>query len=137
MAAYVYALNTNVRTIAGFTVGVAEYRYKEHTTAFGADDLNQKLYNKLCARRAKFFEKNPLPTLMTTGNMDKPDTLVEGHEVYICAGAVYDDYKVRTKVGTLRKDGRSWTIDFIPNADKLIAIHKEAEAFRAANMSEA
>lgn len=137
MAAYVYALNTNIRTIGGQTVGVVDYRYKEHTTAFGSDELNQKLYNKLCARRVKHFEKNTLPTLMTFSSLNKADTMVEGSPVYICAGSCFDDYKVKTQVGTLRKDGNRWTIEYLPNADKLIAIHNEAEAFRAKQAAEA
>lgn len=134
MGTYVYALNTNVRTIGGETVGVAEYRYKEHTSIFEGEDLNQKLYNKLCKRRVQFFEANnhaKMPTLMTTGDFDKPDTLVEGAPVYICAGACFGDYITKTQVGTLHKVGRGWIIKYVPNADKMIAIHKEAMAYQA------
>ena len=130
MGTYVYALNTNVRTISGHSVGVAEFRYKE-----GRENENTHWYKKLCARRVAFFDANPskLPDLMTTGDFDKPDTLVEGHEVYICAGSCFGDEGIRTKVGVLRKVGRSWTIEFIPNADKMIRIHQDAMKFHAAN----
>jgi hypothetical protein len=134
MGTYVYALNTNVRTISGFTVGLAEYRYKECGMGFGGEDTNQKWYNKLCKRRVAFFEANnhaKMPTLMTTGDMNKPDTLIEGAEVYICAGACFGDYITRTKVGVLNKSGNRWVIDFLPNAEKVIAIHKEAMEFQA------
>lgn len=132
MGSYVYALNTNVRTISGQTVGVAEYRYKESFSVLRND--NEKWYNKLCARRVAFFDNNPskMPTLMTFGDYDKPDTLCEGREVYICAGSCFGDGITKTKVGYLRKVGRSWTIEFIPNADKMIQIHKDAMAHQAA-----
>lgn len=137
MGTYVYALNTNIRTISGHSVGVAEYRYKESFT-FDGERQNTKWYNKLCARRVAFFEANPskLPDLMTFGSIDKPDTLVDGWEVYICAGSCFSDGGIRTKVGTLRKVGRSWTIEFLPNADKMIRIHQDAMKFHAARAAE-
>lgn len=132
MAAYVYALNTNVRTIDGETLGVAEYRYKEHTTAHDADDLNQKLYNSRCKRRVQYFERNALPTLMIRGLTESADKLYEGADVFICAGSCFDDYKVTTKVGILTKRGNRWTIAYLPNGKKLLEIQKQADAAKAA-----
>src|SRR5438067_1638876 len=104
MGTYVYALNTDVRTISGETVGVAEYRYKLSWSLSGQRE-EELLHKRLCARRISFFDNHPdkLPTLMTHGDGDKPNTLVEGNAVFLSLGPCFSDDVMFTKVGVLKK----------------------------------
>ena len=112
MGTYVYALNTRVRTISGFTVGHAEYRYKP-SWGWDSDKINQKSHNQLCVRRIAHFDNNPSlkPEFFVMGNEGK---LLEDHIVYLFSDpyvCFYDGGK-QTVVGNLKKVGRSWTIVF-------------------------
>lgn len=114
MGTYVYALNTKVRTISNVTVGVAEYRYKEHTTAFNADELNLALYNSKCKRRVEHFLSNKLPFYFVRGKIEV------GAPVYNhlsakgrLVGSCFDDSTPLVQAGTIKKVGRSYEIDWI------------------------
>lgn len=114
MGVYVYALNTKIRTISNVTVGVAEYRYKEHTTAFNADELNLALYNSKCKRRVDYFLSNKLPFFFVRGKIEV------GAEVYShlsnkgrLVGSVFDDSVGLVKAGTIKKVGNRYEIDWI------------------------
>jgi hypothetical protein len=108
MGTYVYALNTFVHEISGFTVGHAQYRYKP-SWGFDGDELNTKWYNTLCKRRVTHFENNPskLPELFFMG-----EGMSEGQNVYVCSESFicFNDGGKMTVAGHLKKDGRSWTI---------------------------
>jgi len=113
MGTYVYALNTNVRTISNVTVGVAEYRYKEHLTAHDADELNLAMYNRLCKRRVKHFETNKLPFFFVRGKIEV-GAAVYGHlsAKGRLVGACFDDSVPLVQAGTIIKVGRSYEINW-------------------------
>lgn len=115
MGTYVYALNTRVRTISNMTVGVAEFRYKPHTSAWGAERLNQALYNRTCARRVEHFKENKLPFFFVMGKLEDGSPLYshltkDGRVVGACFG---DGGTKFNRVGTVVKAGRSYKIDWI------------------------
>lgn len=112
MGTYVYALNTKVRNISNVTVGVAEYRYKPSWN--DRDNFNQRMYNRLCARRVAHFEKNKLPFFFVLSKLEV------GSPVYShltkdnrLVGSCFDDNIQFNKVGTIKKNGRSYEIDWI------------------------
>jgi len=114
MGTYVYALSTKVHNVSGVTLGVAEFRYKEHFTSFDDDRLNASLYNRRCKTRVEHFKKNKLPFYFI---MSLDGRMEEGFPVYSMQldngktmGACFDDCVPRKKVGILVKKGRSWTI---------------------------
>ena len=114
MGIYVYALNTKVRTISNVTVGVAEFRYKMHVTAADADRVNARLYSRTCARRVEHFKRSKLPFFFVMGE------LAEGGDVFghltadnRLVGACFDDGIGLKKVGTIRKAGRAYEIEWI------------------------
>lgn len=112
MGTYVYAFNTKVRQVSGFKLAVAEYRYKPHTTMFGAEDANKRLYNRLCGRRISFFENHPeqFPDFFVLCHRGE---LKEGLNVLVAKhGVAFADYVKFEKAGTLVKKGRSWEIQF-------------------------
>jgi hypothetical protein len=114
MGAYVYALNTKVKTISNVTVGVAEYQYKEYTTNSETDTLNQRLYNRFCKRRVEYFSNNKLPFFFVMRKLEV------GTDVYShldandrLVGPCFDCGAKLKKVGTIKKVGTRYEIDWI------------------------
>ena len=109
MGTYVYALNTKVRTVAGKTVGVAEFRYKD---GWG---ITRSVYNRLCSRRVEHFDNAGLPDFFVMCKLEDGTALFSfiGKDGRPSAGSCFSDGISLNKVGTIRKVGRSYTIEMV------------------------
>lgn len=132
MGTYVYALNTRVRDISGQRVGVVEFRYKVGWSLDGIREEEQ-LHTRRCKRRIDYFDNHPsqVPDLMVYCDTNRPNHLIDGCAVFLLVGVCFSDGGKQTQVGTLRKVGRRWTIEYLENGQQLIADYKLMCAKRA------